>query len=140
MSDESEPKIIIDEDWKSQVQAEKEEAQRKKDEQPSGEASGDGTSDVELPPASFSFLLTTLATQAMASLGQLPDPVEGKPVVRLSHAKHYIDTLGILEEKTKGNLTQEESNMLNGLSHQLRMAYVAVQSNPAAAVPPSESE
>jgi hypothetical protein len=132
MSDEqSEPKIIIDEDWKTQIQAEKEEAERKKQE---GDQKREDDNDVKMPPASFPFLLTTLATQAMAALGQLPDPIEEKPVVRLSHAKHYIDTLGVLEEKTKGNLTREESDMLTSLLHQLRMAFVSVQSNPQAAI------
>ena len=135
-SDET-PKIIVDDDWKARAQAEKEEllkqAEAKKAE--SQQQGDDGQSMPPMPPASFPFLLTTLATQAMASLGQMPDPVEGKPVIRPELAKHYIDTLGVLEEKTKGNLSNEESAMLKNLLHELRMLYVSVEKNPT---PPAQ--
>ena len=131
-SSDEKPKIIVDDDWKARAQAEKEEllkqAEAKKAE--ANQQADAGQSLPPMPPASFPFLLTTLATQAMASLGQDPDPTEGKPVVRLEIAKHYIDTLGILEEKTKGNLTGEESSMLENLLHELRMLYVSVEKNP----------
>ena len=61
----------------------------------------------------------------MAALGQLPDPIEGKPVVRKELAKFQIDMLAVLEEKTKGNLSAEESSMLTDVLHKLRMAFVA---------------
>jgi len=77
-------------------------------------------------------LVSTLATQSLAAMGQIPDPVEGKPVVRLDVARHFIDILSMLEEKTKGNLTAEEEQMLNGALHQLRMAHISVQNAPAA--------
>ena len=66
----------------------------------------------------------SLAEQAMAALGQIPDPLENKPVVRLELARHHIDTLGVLEEKTKGNLTDEEHEMLETVLHQLRMVFL----------------
>ena len=79
-------------------------------------------------------LATTLATQAMASLGQIPDPIEQKPIVNLELAKHYIDTLAVLEEKTKGNLSEEESEMLSTVLYQLRSVFIALenQSTPEA--------
>lgn len=132
MTDESKPdkKIIVDGDWKSQVEAEKEELRKKPPD--SADSSGptldarDKVSD-ELPPASFPMLVSMLATQALAALGQLPDPVEDEPVVHLSWAKHHIDTLALLEEKTKGNLTDDEARMLADSLHQLRMVYVAAK-------------
>lgn len=155
MNNEHEPKIIIDEDWKSQAQAEKEAAERmratggKPDDATSvsPEASGDDvshatssdnkpaankpaadTDDPPLPSASLPMLVTTLATQAMVALGIVPDPEQDKPVVRLNQAKHLIDLLAVLEEKTKGNLASDEAEMLQDALHQLRMAYVAVKS------------
>lgn len=116
------PKIIVDEDWKSQAQAEKErlqaELERKQKEQPS-----DGGA---LPEATFPVHVTTLATQALMFLGQVPNPLTGKPEVHLEQAKHFIDTLQMLQDKTKGNLTPEESRMLEDVLHELRLAYVTV--------------
>ncbi len=80
-----------------------------------------------LPPATFAFLLTTLATQAMIALGQVPNPLTGKVETRAVQAKHYIDTLAMLAEKTQGNRTAEESQLLDDLLHQLRMAFVQLQ-------------
>ncbi len=137
MSNESEkPKIIVDEDWKAQVQAEKEKSRHDAEQGPrqtssTAEAAGSQERpDESLPPASFPFLLTTLATQAMIALGQIPNPITGKADVRLNQAKHHIDTLAMLEQKTAGNRTAEESAMLNELLHQLRMAFVVMQSGP----------
>ena len=129
--DQEKPKIIVDDDWKSQVQAEKEALKDKDDEkedQDEGEQKQSEEAPLELPPATFPILVTTFATQAMAALGQLPDPIEGKPVVRKELAKFQIDMLGVLEEKTKGNLSSEESSMLTDVLHQLRMAFVAAGS------------
>src|SRR5262245_50284228 len=79
----------------------------------------------KLPPPSFALLVATFGSQAMVALGQVPSPLDGKTEVRLDLAKHAIDTLAILQEKTKGNLTADESAMLEGVLHQLRMACVA---------------
>ena len=130
MTDENreDRKIIVDEDWKSRVKAEREAQSQADPPDKAPDAQERSEESGQLPPASFSFLVTTLATQAMATLGQLPDPVEQKPVVRLALAKHHIDSLDMLQEKTKGNLTSEESKMLDEVIHQLRMLFVHVQS------------
>jgi hypothetical protein len=135
MSDESkaEKKIIIDEDWKTQVQEEKERLKQGPEDAESPAAAQAEATEGELPPASFAFLVTSLATQAMAALGQLPDPIEHKPVVHLELARHHIDTLSVLQEKTKGNLADEEARMLEEVLHQMRMLFVAVQQQPDAA-------
>lgn len=77
-----------------------------------------------LPPADFSTLVTMLSTQAIVSLGMIPDPSLGKPQPRLNLAKHLIDLLGMLEEKTKENLTVDEQRLLNSTLHELRMSYI----------------
>ena len=78
----------------------------------------------QLPPPSFSFLVATHAAQISTLLGQTPNPVTGKTEVRLDMAKHFIDTLAILQEKTKGNLTAEEAALLDAVLHQARVGYV----------------
>ena len=129
-----EKKIIIDEDWKSQVEREKEELIQQENEPASeaDESSAAQTPDTgpepELPPPSLAFLISTLAAQAMAAMGQLPDPITGKPEIRMKFAKHHIDMLAILQEKTQGNASTEESQMLEDAVHQLRMMYVQLES------------
>jgi hypothetical protein len=138
MSDEK--KIIIDEDWKTQIAAEraKEEqeatALKPKDEQESKDEQGASdpnapTGQVDLPPPSFEMLLTTLATEAMMSLGQMPIPGQQQPEVNLPQAQYVIDLISVLKEKTVGNLTNEEKTTLDDLLYQLRMMYVAVEGN-----------
>jgi hypothetical protein len=78
----------------------------------------------KLPSPSFSLLLATFGSQAMIALGQVPNPLDGKTEVRLDLAKHAIDMLVIVEQKTKGNLTADEASMLEAVLHQLRLAFV----------------
>ncbi|MFO7904941.1 MAG: DUF1844 domain-containing protein [Planctomycetota bacterium] len=122
---ENESKLHVDEDWKNQVHAEKEAFQQMDGDQSQGAGS---RNQQQIPEASFSMLVTTLATQATLALGQMPTPDGQQPSVDLTLAKHFIDTLDVLEEKTKGNLTPQESGMLSGVLHQLRMLYVDTQS------------
>jgi hypothetical protein len=140
MSDQpesGEKKIIVDEDWKSQVEREKEElasagdsaeGESKVVHTAAGGAPADAGPEPELPPASLAFLVSTMAAQAMAAMGQLPDPISGKPEIRLKFAKHHIDMLAVLEEKTQGNASTEEAQMLKDAVHQLRMMYVQIES------------
>jgi hypothetical protein len=78
----------------------------------------------KIPPASFSFLVSTLGAQAAVALGMAPNPLTNKTEVQPELGKHAIDTLTILEEKTKGNLSAEETQLLEAVLHQLRMAYL----------------
>ena len=96
------------------------------------DASGGDDSLVKgkLPPASFQTLVEMLASQTMAFLGLVNDPVQKKPVVRLNFARHYIDTLDILQKRTQGNLTTEEEKFLDGALHYVRMVFLEVQKQP----------
>jgi hypothetical protein len=86
------------------------------------------TDDVEipLPPASFSFLVLSLRTQAEVQLGLLHFGEEEKPEPNLPLARHSIDLLGVLLEKTKGNLTMEEHRLLENSLTELRFRFVQV--------------
>ena len=119
MSDEK--KIIIDEDWKTQVAAEKEAALR----QPEGEEA-DVEAIGELPEASFELLISTFVTEAMVALGQFPHPGTGEIEADPEHAKFAIDMLEVIAEKTKGNLDPMEEQGIKDILHQLRMAFIAV--------------
>ena len=131
-----EPRIIVDEDWKSQVEREKEELKKQEQTGQSQSADSQSVDDFPLPPASFGVLLSTLVTQAMAGLGLFPDPATGESKVNRPLAKHFIDTISMLEEKTKGNLDQQEASQISDSLHQLRMAYLATaDSSPDAAAP-----
>jgi len=121
MSDEK--KIIIDEDWKSQVEAEKETLAENAEKTPAYESPQAG----QMPPASFEMLLTTFATEAMVAMGQFPNPVTQETIHSPEHAKYAIDMLQMLEEKTKGNLNEGEQTMMTDLLYQLQMLYVTSQ-------------
>ena len=128
-----EKKLIIDEDWKSQVQAEKEEAAKSKP-APSPEpaaAAAEEAGDVPMPPASFELLLTMLATEALVALGQVPHPLTGKPHVHRNQAKYLIDMVEVLQDKTRGNLTPGEQQLIETLLHQLRLAFVETANQPS---------
>jgi hypothetical protein len=75
-------------------------------------------------PASFVNFLSTLATNAAASLGAMPHPATGQRSVDLETGKYWLDILGMLTEKTKGNLHPQESRLLEGILGDLRMQYV----------------
>ena len=125
------PKIIVDDDWKAQARAEKErlekEARAKKEaagKQPTGEDGAAGGQPRRLPPATFSVLVSSLAAQAMMALGGYEDPRTKKRMVDLDLAKHHVDTLAMLEEKTKGNLSEEEKKVLDSGLYETRMQFV----------------
>ncbi|MBX9788088.1 MAG: DUF1844 domain-containing protein [Pirellulales bacterium] len=156
MADETTPKIIIDEDWKSQVQREKEalaaQHQGTAPTQPAaaaapeaaiapepeaaaahpGAATGQASSAPRgpLPPASLTILITGLVHQTSMLLEetlQLEGPARDQ---QLDDARHVIDLLQVLEDKTKGNLTDDESRLLSQALHEMRMAFVAVRDHP----------
>jgi hypothetical protein len=81
-------------------------------------------------PASFLSLIMSLASNAAASLGMMPHPVTGETGVDLKTAKHWIDVLGMLEEKTRGNLDPQEAQVIESLLADLRMQYVSFTSSP----------
>ncbi|GAB4161280.1 MAG: DUF1844 domain-containing protein [Planctomycetaceae bacterium] len=128
------PEISSDEEWKRQMQAEN----AALDEKVAGEKKDETTNSTEqieqdsektkvppkLPPADFSMLIGMFSTQAMVALGAIPNPVSGKSEVELETARHFIDLISVVEEKTKGNLTNEEQGLLDSTLHHLRLMYL----------------
>jgi hypothetical protein len=122
-----EKKIVVDEDWKSQVQAEKEALEQKPQPKDAPSKAARPQPTGPLPPPTLAVLVNSLGIQAMVVMGMIPNPVSGKPEVDLDEAKHLIDTIAMLEEKTEGNRTPEETRAIGDLLHELRMSYLAVQ-------------
>lgn len=77
-----------------------------------------------LPEVTFTTLVISLNTSALLHLGELADPETGAKGRDLTMAKHTIDTLRLLEEKTAGNLTAKEQELLRNILYDLRMRYV----------------
>ena len=103
----------VDEDWKRQAKAEKERLSKEV-----------GAGHAEPPPASFAMVVSSFVAQALISMGDMQNPIDGQRHVDLESAKFSIDILQVLSEKTKGNLTDEEKKMLDGALYDLRMRYV----------------
>jgi hypothetical protein len=80
-----------------------------------------------MPPASFAALVQSLLTQALFYLGDL-SARGAEPTVNLDMAKYQIDILGVIEEKTRGNLSEEEKRLLDTVLYDARMRYVSVAS------------
>jgi hypothetical protein len=90
------------------------------------EKTADSTSAPPLPEANFLTLVFSLYTHAQIFLGVIPNPITQQPEQDLPQAKYNIDLLGILREKTRGNLSQEEEQALEGILYELRMNYVSM--------------
>lgn len=126
------PKLIIDTDWKSQAQAEKERlaeaaAAKAATKAPKTPEVG-GTPEGEAAPRDEKIgiqdLISLLVTNALSYMGAFADPQTGRAVVAPEMARVYIDMLGVLEEKTKGNLSEKESQVLTQTLSELRLEYV----------------
>lgn len=83
------------------------------------------TEDRPMPPIDFSTFVLSLSQAALLHLGELDDPDTGKRVNNFPLARQSIDLLSMLQEKTRGNLTDEEHKLLENLLYDLRMKYVA---------------
>ena len=116
-----EKKIIIDEDWKSQVEREKEQLETEPTEESAATESG------QIPAATFQTLVTSIGTQALMMLGQIADPNTGQAIYHPDLARHHIDSLVVLQEKTAGNLEKEEQEMLEQFINELRQIFVAMK-------------
>jgi hypothetical protein len=118
MADEAK-KIIVDDDWKAEAKREKERLASQAEKPP------------PLPPPNIAELINIVVMQAMAGLGLLAGPNGDRIPPDLELAKHYIDLLQIVEEKTRGNLTTEEKQLLDQVLYETRMIFVQVSSGGA---------
>jgi hypothetical protein len=85
---------------------------------------GSGPGHAMPPEISFATFVVSLSTQALMHLGEIPDPMTNQLERDLPAAQHMIDILGMLQEKTRGNLDQDEESLLRSILFDLRMKYV----------------
>lgn len=111
MNDEENKRV--DESWKKQVEQDRE------------SLTGGEPPDPDGPP-SLGMLVSSLGMQAMMHLGLVEDPATKQAHLDLPHAQYVIDLLSVVEEKTRGNLTPEEDELLKGTLGELRMIFVKV--------------
>lgn len=119
MSDEI--KRRVDESWKDAVNKEK-----------SAESPESGEPPIE---ASFGLFITGIMMEAVIALGDMENPVTQKKEQNLQRAKFLIDTLEMLKEKTKNNLSKDEDDAVNSVLYELRMRFVAKIKEPGTIKP-----
>jgi len=95
---------------------------------------------IELPPVNFTNFINDLAGAAFGYLGGFRNPETDTPMVNLGIAKHHINTIEMIQEKTKGNLTAPEQNFLENVLYNLRMSYVRMSSAPPLTPEPEEEK
>ena len=83
--------------------------------------------DMPLPPPTFQWLVLSLSMQAEMHMGRIQTDPAGKPKANFKAAQHYIDMLGMVQQKTKGNLSLDEELLLNNTLTELRFRYVQAQ-------------
>lgn len=117
--------LHVDSDWKAQAEAERERlAKAEAQARQAAGAAGAGGAPQELPPADMQSLMGVIASQALAGLGMYGDRESGRMIVDFEGAKFAIDLLAVLEEKTKGNLSDDEARELKSILAELRTRFV----------------
>jgi hypothetical protein len=113
------------EDKEAAKQKAEPETEKPKGEAPEKEAAKEKErTEYQLPEINFATFIFSLNHSVLVHLGVTEDPVTGKKERNLPLAKQTIDILGMLEEKTKGNLTTDEEKMLKNMLYDLRMIYI----------------
>ena len=111
----------IKEDERGEPAGKKPEAPPKEKSRPAGEPE---RRSAPLPEVTFTTLIFSLSSSALMHLGEMPDPQGGGSVKDLPLAKHAIDTIAMLKEKTRGNLSEEEQKFTDNVLTDLRWRYV----------------
>jgi len=109
---------------KGEEMAESSETEAQASESEDATASAEDAESFQLPEINFATFIFSLNSSVLVHLGIIDDPASGKKVKNLILAKQTIDILGMLEEKTRGNLTEDEKSMLKHMLYDLRMIYV----------------
>lgn len=91
---------------------------------------GSGAPDRRMPPVDFQTFLISLASSALVHLGEVENPETGTRGKDLVLAKHTLEVLSMLEQKTRGNRTEQEEKLLGSLLYDLRLRYVEASKAP----------
>jgi len=120
----------VDESWKERVEQEKSAGPQRPGPESPREAERPGgdtgrAAPEELPQARFDLFIQGLLMEALIALGEMPHPATRKHTANLPQARYLVDLLGVLEEKTRGNLSVDEDRLLKDAVYQLRMRYLS---------------
>lgn len=123
---EEQEKGFVVRDKRFSAKTEEKEAPQVKKEEKKEENPLEETSRPEgpLPEIDFTSFIFSLSTSALIQLGEIPDPFTKKSIKNLPLAKQTIDLIGMLKEKTKGNLNNDEEKVIDYILYDLRMKYV----------------
>ncbi len=119
----------VDESWKEKVIQEQSTAHpedaptstEKNTQEPKKE-----NDNFEMPPVDFNLFISSLGMQALMALGEIENPMDGKKDIQLPQGKYLVDTLEMLQVKTKGNLSPQEANMIESMLYEIRMKYLSL--------------
>jgi len=123
---EEEEKGFVVKDKRFSAKKEEEGDYRVKEEKEAEEPPKEGAAeqDIPIPEINFVGFLFSLSTSALIQLGEIQDPVSKLAAKNLPLAKQTIDLIGMLQEKTKGNLTSDEEKLVENILYDLRIRYV----------------
>jgi len=130
--DEEKEKSFVVKDKRFSAKKGDEEESKVKEEAKTGEPPREDGSAQErpLPEIDFTHFMFSLSTSALIQMGEIEDPFTQKLVKNLPLAKQTVDLIGLLEEKTKGNLTPDEEKVMQYILYDLRMRYVKSTGSP----------
>ncbi len=125
----------VDESWKEQAEREKQVVEAKAASAPLTGTQDAATSEApdaaeETAKARFDMFVSGLVMETLIAMGDMAHPTTRKQSTNLAQAKYLIDLLGVLEEKTKGNLSVDEDKLLKDALYQLRMRYLTKSGSP----------
>jgi septal ring-binding cell division protein DamX len=139
------PSLHIDTDWKKQAQEEKRKLAEAQEKQRAADAAAKASAPAaapgaapakgaggrrgvrEAPVANFASLVNSIVTQTLLYLGELA-PQGGQSMLNLDMAKYQVDVMGILEDKTRNNLTPEEQHLLDSALYDVQTRFITVAS------------
>jgi hypothetical protein len=136
---EERPDIHVDEDWKKAVADEKQRLREQEQAAGSDEAAPEA-GPTQYPEPTIPVFLAGLYTQTLVALGVLENPLSGERTKNVAEAAYLIDTIGMLKEKTDGNLTEEEDAYFEHVLYDLRLRYVSAAGEPPQAQPEPAGE
>ncbi|MCG2711461.1 MAG: DUF1844 domain-containing protein [Candidatus Omnitrophica bacterium] len=120
----------VDESWKEKVAQEQQASAQEEDVENNTHACAKDVKKeeeaFEMPPVNFNLFISSLSMQALMALGEIENPISNKKDKQLPQAKYLIDTIEMLQVKTKGNLDAQEADMIETILYELRMKYIAL--------------
>ena len=137
MGNKEEDKGFVVKDRRFSAEKEGEKDSKPGKEEKKGETLEASQEEVHFPEIDFTHFLLSLSTSALIQLGEVPDPVSKQSAKQLPLAKQTIDIIGMLQEKTKGNLTLEEQRLLENSFTELRFRFVQISEETGKAAPNS---